>query len=104
MSVVVREGQATRELTPFKRVIGVDPSSKMIEQAHNYAVQLGDSVSQLEFVQSKAEDLSFLKDGTADMIIAGVCPLFHCASFGIVPDEHDTSPGSTLVQLDEFLA
>ncbi|KAI0049342.1 hypothetical protein FA95DRAFT_1604467, partial [Auriscalpium vulgare] len=26
-------GQATVELTPFKRVVGVDPSAKMIESA-----------------------------------------------------------------------
>ena len=26
-------GQATRELTPFRTVLGVDPSAKMVEQA-----------------------------------------------------------------------
>ena len=68
-------GQAARELTPFVRVVGVDPSSNMIEQARSSTMQVGKSVGQIEFVQSKAEDLSFLQDGTVDMIIAGTCPL-----------------------------
>src|SRR5882762_6735862 len=89
-------GQATRELTPFTRVVGVDPSSNMIEQARG-SMQVGGSVSQLEFVQSKAEDLSFLQDGTVDMLIAGACPLLYCTSPGAVLSQRDTSPSSTLV-------
>jgi len=56
----------------------------MIEQARG-SIQVGGSVSQLEFVQSKAEDLSFLQDGTVDMIIAGACPLPYRVSPGAVP-------------------
>ena len=31
------KGQATTELTPFKRVVGVDPSAKMIDSARECA-------------------------------------------------------------------
>ncbi|OBZ78374.1 Trans-aconitate 3-methyltransferase [Grifola frondosa] len=66
-------GQATVELTPFKRVIGVDPSARMIEQAREGA-KAGpgglDVSSRVEFVQSSAERLGFLEDGSVDLIIA----------------------------------
>ncbi|GJE92486.1 S-adenosyl-L-methionine-dependent methyltransferase [Phanerochaete sordida] len=62
-------GQATVELTQFHKVIGVDPSSKMIEQAQKL---LGsqNSTGQLEFRQSKAEELPFLEDGSVDLIVS----------------------------------
>ncbi|TFK93422.1 S-adenosyl-L-methionine-dependent methyltransferase [Polyporus arcularius HHB13444] len=66
-------GQATVELTPFKRVIGVDPSARMIEQAtESVKSRLAglDLSSQIEFVQSSAEDLGFLQDGSVDLIVA----------------------------------
>jgi len=74
-------GQATVELHPFKRIIGVDPSQKMLENARNYASSflpdrpnstqiLPDVGSQYEFVQSPAEDLAFLKDRSVDIVIA----------------------------------
>ncbi|KAI0746703.1 S-adenosyl-L-methionine-dependent methyltransferase [Daedaleopsis nitida] len=66
-------GQATVELTPFKRIIGVEPSTRMIEQAReSVKTQLAglDLSSQIEFVQSSAEDLSALQDGSVDLIVA----------------------------------
>ncbi|KAI0659100.1 S-adenosyl-L-methionine-dependent methyltransferase [Cubamyces menziesii] len=66
-------GQATVELTPFQRIIGVDPSARMVEQAReSVKTRLAglDLSSQIEFVQSSAEDLSCLKDGSVDLVIA----------------------------------
>lgn len=71
---VAAAGQATVELTPFRRVVGVDPSARMIEQAReSLKTRLPglDLSSQVEFVQSSAEDLGFLKEGSADLIVAG---------------------------------
>ncbi|CAL1711001.1 unnamed protein product [Somion occarium] len=62
-------GQATTELTPFQRIIGVDPSNKMIEQAKQN-VQATTLPNQVEYIQSSAEDLHFLKDGEVDLIIS----------------------------------
>lgn len=59
-------GQATRELTHFQKVIGVDPSNKMIEQA-----SASETTGQVEFRQSSAEDLPFLEDGSVDLITSG---------------------------------
>lgn len=69
-------GQATTELTPFKRVIGVDPSAKMIQVARQFATanaQTTNSVdaNQFEYVQSEAENISFLEDGSVDLMISG---------------------------------
>ena len=62
-------GQATTELTPFRKVIGVDPSAKMIEQAkQNISAGLP---NQIEYVQSPAESLPFIADQSVDMIISG---------------------------------
>ncbi|KAH7890650.1 S-adenosyl-L-methionine-dependent methyltransferase [Phlebopus sp. FC_14] len=47
-------GQATTELTPFRHVTGVDPSTNMIQSAR----------------ESPAETLSFLEDGSVDLVIA----------------------------------
>ena len=63
-------GQATVELTQFQKVIGVDPSSKMIEQARQSS-QSQYSPGQIEFKHSKAEDLGFLADGSVDLIVSG---------------------------------
>jgi SAM-dependent methyltransferase len=68
-------GQATAELTPFKRVVGVDPSAKMIEVAKQLAMENAQStnsenVNQFEYIQSEAENLSFLKDGSVDLLIS----------------------------------
>jgi SAM-dependent methyltransferase len=58
------------ELTPFKRVIGIDPSEKMVEQARLALPQNG--INQIEFAQGSAEDLSMLPDSSADLVIAGL--------------------------------
>ncbi|KIP09387.1 hypothetical protein PHLGIDRAFT_18663 [Phlebiopsis gigantea 11061_1 CR5-6] len=60
-------GQATLELTPFQKVIGVEPSTKMIEQAWSNA-EAAAFPGQVEFKQSGAEDLPFLEDGSVDLI------------------------------------
>ncbi|THH19089.1 hypothetical protein EW146_g2007 [Bondarzewia mesenterica] len=62
-------GQATAELYPFKHVIGVDPGAKMIEQAKIHIAKNGAN-EQFEFVQSAAEDVSFLEDGSVDLLVA----------------------------------
>jgi len=64
-------GQATHELTPFKHVIGVDPSARMIEQAQQgmHANGLAD-IGRVKFVQSPAESLEFVDDASVDMIIS----------------------------------
>ena len=105
-------GQATRELTPFRTVLGVDPSAKMVEQARAStqsppppSSSTSDSDSgapggtstqqdtgaasfaptstttsnagippipgQISYIQSAAEELSFLEDGSVDMIVSG---------------------------------
>lgn len=64
-------GQATIELTPFQRIIGVDPSAKMIEQA-NKNVSAAGLPGQLEYRQSAAEQLSFLEDSSVDLIASGM--------------------------------
>lgn len=61
-------GQATFELTPFKQVIGVDPSQKMVEQARLTVPQ--DSVGRIEFARGSAEDLSMLQDSSVDLVVA----------------------------------
>ncbi|KII85655.1 hypothetical protein PLICRDRAFT_115646 [Plicaturopsis crispa FD-325 SS-3] len=64
-------GQATTELTPFKRVVGVDPSAGMIAGAREtLKARSLDGTGQFEFVQSAAEDLSFLPDGSVDLMVA----------------------------------
>lgn len=72
-------GQATIQLFPFKRVIGVDPSAKMIQGAQKYVEETLQSTkpsseieSQFQFVQSPAEKLDFLQDGSADLVVAGI--------------------------------
>ncbi|KAK0232110.1 S-adenosyl-L-methionine-dependent methyltransferase [Armillaria nabsnona] len=84
-------GQATIELTPFKKVVGVEPGEKMLDAARKYLNErIVDSVDQsspfpiersssiggetegsrFEFVNSNAEDLSFLAPSTVDLVIA----------------------------------
>lgn len=71
-------GQATTELTKapyaFKRIIGVDPSAKMIDIAKEYTKSYpmeASMESRFEYVQSSAEDLSFVEDGSVDLMISG---------------------------------
>jgi len=64
-------GQATVELTPFKRVIGVDPSAKMVEGAQRYINAKGlEGSNKFDFVQADAEDLHFIPDKTVDLVVA----------------------------------
>ncbi|KAK7062727.1 trans-aconitate methyltransferase 1 [Paramarasmius palmivorus] len=71
-------GQATAELTQFKKVIGVEPSAGMVENARKYVVErfgsgetnLDATSEQFEFVQSPAENLGFLGDNSVDLVIA----------------------------------
>lgn len=61
-------GQATAGLTPFRHVIGVDPSRKMIENAR--ATIGAVDPPKFRFEVSSAEDVHTLEDGTADLIIS----------------------------------
>jgi trans-aconitate 3-methyltransferase len=66
-------GQATLELTPFKRIIGLDPSANMITQAKKSLQEDQPEVAQsgqFEFVQGDAENLAFLEDGSVDLIVS----------------------------------
>ena len=65
------EGQATVELTPFQKIVGVDPSAKMVEQAIKN-VESGALPGQIEYKQSAAEELPFLGDGSVDFISSGL--------------------------------
>ncbi|KAG2072128.1 hypothetical protein BDR04DRAFT_1117177 [Suillus decipiens] len=68
-------GQATVELTPFKHIIGVDPSSKMIKVAQETLEKIPLSTGQYEYVQTSTESLPFLEDSSVDLVIAGIDPL-----------------------------
>ncbi|KAG2034793.1 S-adenosyl-L-methionine-dependent methyltransferase [Suillus americanus] len=63
-------GQATVELTPFKRVTGVDPSSKMTEVAQGILEKSPMSTGQFEYVRGSADNLPFLDDGSVDLVIS----------------------------------
>jgi len=63
-------GQATAELTAFKRVIGVDPSDGMLEKAKSYTASHANEATKFDFQRATVEDLSFLADGSVDLIVA----------------------------------
>ncbi|KAI0266337.1 S-adenosyl-L-methionine-dependent methyltransferase [Gloeopeniophorella convolvens] len=64
-------GQATVELTPFGRVIGVDPSAKMVESARAALAKTRPADSaKFQFEKSSAENVSILRDGSVDLIVA----------------------------------
>ncbi|KAF7984927.1 hypothetical protein HWV62_9835 [Athelia sp. TMB] len=66
-------GQATVELTPFKRILGVDPSAKMVASAREAAARdthTPAGLKRFEYVQGSAEHLPFLADGSADLVVA----------------------------------
>ena len=71
--VLESAGQAMVELTPFKRVIGVDPSANMIESAREMTLTsaLSTSENQFEYLQSSAESLPFLEDESVDLVVSG---------------------------------
>ncbi|KAJ3899113.1 S-adenosyl-L-methionine-dependent methyltransferase [Lentinula edodes] len=65
-------GQATTELSPFKTVIGVEPSKGMVQKAREQIEKaLGsEKTSQFSFVQSSAEKLDFLENESVDLVIS----------------------------------
>ncbi|KAJ3842710.1 S-adenosyl-L-methionine-dependent methyltransferase [Lentinula raphanica] len=65
-------GQATTELHPFQRVIGVDPSQGMVQRAREHVEELlgNEKTSQFSFVQGSAEKLDFLENDSVDLVIA----------------------------------
>ncbi|KAH0828843.1 hypothetical protein J3R83DRAFT_3313 [Lanmaoa asiatica] len=55
-------GQATIELTPFKRILGTDPSAGMVDAARRTLASFDSAV--------QAERLTFLSEGSVDLMIA----------------------------------
>ena len=78
-SLILPTGQATVELHPFARVIGVDPSEKMLSSAREYVSGIGglDSIvpDKYAFIQSPAESLGFIEKDSVDLVIAGRYPI-----------------------------
>ena len=72
-------GQATEQLKPFQEVIGIDPSSVMLDKARASIAQSLKSTStttetKFQFIQGSAEDLSqttTLQPESVDLITAG---------------------------------
>ena len=70
-------GQATEQLKPFQEVIGIDPSSIMLDNARAYIAQslkTGTAETKFQFIQGSAEDLSqttTLQPESVDLITAG---------------------------------
>ncbi|KAH8775074.1 putative Trans-aconitate 3-methyltransferase [Hyaloscypha finlandica] len=63
-------GLISRELSPsFTKIIATDPSNAMITQAISSTPE--EQYSNIEFRQASAEDLSFIEDGSLDMVVAG---------------------------------
>jgi len=64
-------GQAAVNLDRFQNIIGVDPSLNMLEKARKEADEkFGAQASRIQFVQSAAENLSFVADTSVDLIVA----------------------------------
>jgi SAM-dependent methyltransferase len=61
-------GQATAEFARFQRVIGLDPSEKMVAGAREYVKSLG--LTNCSFFKSSAETLTDIEDGSVDLVIA----------------------------------
>ncbi|EKD15433.1 methyltransferase domain-containing protein [Drepanopeziza brunnea f. sp. 'multigermtubi' MB_m1] len=63
-------GLISRELSPsFTTVLGTDPSASMISQAQSSTPQ--EKYTNISYRQASAEDLSFVADGSLDMVVAG---------------------------------
>ncbi|AAS54600.1 AGR110Wp [Eremothecium gossypii ATCC 10895] len=63
-----------RENLPFKRVVGVDVSTAMVERARQTAREkVVTDAGRVEFVVSTADNFSFLNGAKADMITAAQC-------------------------------
>ncbi|EMD36616.1 hypothetical protein CERSUDRAFT_84797 [Gelatoporia subvermispora B] len=76
-------GNATIELTPFKHIIGVEPSERMIAQATqalqtrstfdsdgNAKADYASLASRTRLVHGSAESLDFLEEGSVDLIVS----------------------------------
>jgi ubiquinone/menaquinone biosynthesis C-methylase UbiE len=63
-------GLSTVELNKFKRVIGTDINENILEVAREYAEALG--VVNSEYVHGSADDLSFIPEGTVDLVLASL--------------------------------
>ncbi|KAJ3481479.1 hypothetical protein NLI96_g7625 [Meripilus lineatus] len=66
-------GQATVELTPFRHIVGFDPSAKMIEQAKKGIAANGTGGAlpgQLRYEVSRAESLYSVKDSSVDLVVS----------------------------------
>ncbi|KAF9560509.1 S-adenosyl-L-methionine-dependent methyltransferase [Agrocybe pediades] len=68
-------GQATTRLTPFKEVIGVDPSLGMLEKARKHVLEStgAGQTTNYRFVQGSAEDMkkAVPEDESVDLVVAG---------------------------------
>jgi hypothetical protein len=90
-------GQASVVLCErFESVIGTDPSAAMLSAAKRNAN------ARLEFVQSSAEQLSFLPDESVDLMVAGTSYSSERMNALILKDRY--SAGSSLVQIRPTLA
>lgn len=67
-------GQATEQLTPFQEVIGIDPSSVMLDNARASITPSLGTTTRFQFLQGSAEDLSqtILQPESVDLITAGM--------------------------------
>jgi hypothetical protein len=78
-----RLGQATVQLlandehSGFRSVLAIDPSANMIQVATESIPS--QYKSRIEFKQSAAEELSFIEDGTVDLVTAGEHPHLACS-------------------------
>lgn len=96
-------GQATLELTPFKHVVGTDPSQGMLAQARE-ALHARPEINipgRFKFVQSGAEELGWLEDKSVDMVVSGA---YHRGAHQAGRTDTRCSTGRALVRLGEALA
>ena len=67
-------GQATEQLKPFQEVIGIDPSSVMLDNARSFLTPSPGTTTRFQFIQGSAENLSqtMLQPESVDLITAGM--------------------------------
>ena len=106
-------GQATEQLKPFQEVIGIDPSSVMLDKARaSFAHSLKASSTtgtNFKFIQGSAEDLSqtTLQPESVDLITAGTyeSQTFESKSYSKhLSLPKSISPICSLVRLEQSLA
>ena len=100
---VFEKGQATCECVPFARIVGVDPSAKMLEEARKVP-KPAELKGELEYVQSGAEKLPFLQDGSVDLVVSGKSLYSTALLQRVKRFVLYISPGSPLVRLEFALA